>query len=85
MLKNPESQQDNDITPLIQPEVMLSPQEAFYKKSKIVNIEDIIGLVSKETIVSYPPGIPVLIAGELIKQEHLNLLKKHAEISVVSD
>ncbi len=62
--------------------VIFSPAEAFYKKSKILPIQECQGLVSKETIVPYPPGIPILICGELIKQNHIEYLIKTGKKSL---
>lgn len=70
---------------LIEPEIIYTPRQAFYKNSSTVSIEEAIGHVSKETIVPYPPGIPVLIAGELIKKEHVNFIKNKLKINIISD
>ncbi len=79
------SQLYDELTQLIEPETVFTPAETFYKKSKKVDISKSVGLVSKQTIVNYPPGIPVLIAGEVIKQKHLELLKDIKKIEVVLD
>lgn len=71
--------------PLIEPEVVFSPAEAFYKKSKKIEISKAVGLVSKETIVKYPPGIPLIIAGETIRHEHLAFIGGNKEIEVILD
>lgn len=77
--------QNNNATPLILPETVFTPQEAFYKKSEKVDIKSSIGLISKNTIVTYPPGIPVLIAGEKITKKHLVFLKNYDYIEVIRD
>jgi len=38
---------------------------------KIVPLEKAEGLVSAETIIPYPPGIPLLCMGEVIQKEHI--------------
>jgi len=75
----------NTSFPFIKPEMIYTPREAFYKKSVKVNLKDSIGRVSKQTIVPYPPGIPVLIAGELIQQNHTDLIKNRDEIEIIVD
>jgi arginine decarboxylase len=40
-----------------------------------VNAEDTVGEVCGEDIVPYPPGIPLLVKGELIQSEHVAYLK----------
>ncbi|OGI21124.1 MAG: hypothetical protein A2287_10010 [Candidatus Melainabacteria bacterium RIFOXYA12_FULL_32_12] len=77
--------QENFITPLVLPEIIYSPQEALHKKSKVVNIKDSIGLVAAETIVTYPPGIPIITTGEKIKETHLKALNHLTQITVISD
>jgi arginine/lysine/ornithine decarboxylase len=41
-----------------------------YEK-KIVDIGEAAGMVSAETIIPYPPGIPLLLSGELITEEKI--------------
>lgn len=79
------SQISENITPFIEPEVVFTPAEALYKKSEKIEILQAVGRVSAETIVNYPPGIPVIIAGELIKPEHLEFLPDRKEIEVILD
>jgi len=70
---------------LIEPEVVYSPSEAFYKKSRKIEVSKSVGLISKETIVNYPPGIPLIVAGEIIKPGHLEIFKDRKEIDVILD
>ena len=58
------------------PKTSISPREASFKKTKIVKIEKAIGKISAETITPYPPGIPLLVPGEIITQEITDYLKK---------
>jgi len=73
------------LNPLIDPEIIYSPAEAFYKKSKKIEISKSVGLISKETIVNYPPGIPLIIAGEIIKPEHIEIFNDRKEIDIILD
>lgn len=60
------------------PKVKLSPREAFYSKKESRLLKDCIGKVSAESIMSYPPGIPIISPGEVITEEiidYVNLLK----------
>ena len=50
----------------IDPEVVCSPQEAFYSNKKSVPIEESVGHVCSEFVMCYPPGIPILAPGERI-------------------
>lgn len=61
------------------PEVIVSPRDAYYSRKKIVKLEDAEGEVSGESIMAYPPGIPVVTPGERITREmieYVNRLKK---------
>ena len=50
----------------INPEVVYSPQTAFYAKKESVPLSACAGGVSTEFVMSYPPGIPILAPGERI-------------------
>ena len=54
----------------------LSPRDAFFASKKPVKIEQSIGEISGELICPYPPGIPVLMPGEIITNEAIDYLKQ---------
>ena len=58
----------------IDPEVVCSPQEAFYSNKKSVPIEDSVGQVCSEFVMCYPPGIPILAPGERITKNILDYI-----------
>lgn len=51
------------------PAQVLSPREAFFAPSRAVRLRDAVGEVAAELVVPYPPGIPVLVPGEVIGPE----------------
>lgn len=53
----------------INPEVVITPQKAFYSDKKSVPVKESEGLICGEFIMSYPPGIPILAPGERITKE----------------
>ncbi len=53
----------------IQPEVVRTPQEAFYAEKKQVPIREAAGAICAELVMCYPPGIPILTPGERITEE----------------
>ena len=55
----------------IEPEVVTSPQEAFYADKVSVPIGESEGRVCSEFVMCYPPGIPILAPGERITGEIL--------------
>lgn len=50
----------------IAPQVICSPREAWYAGKESVPLEKSAGRVSAESVIPYPPGIPVLYPGERI-------------------
>lgn len=75
--------------PMIIPEKVLNPREAFYKDKKNVKIYDSIGEVCGEYIIPYPPGISLLSPGEKISKEIIDYIllcnKKGMNISGIKD
>ena len=59
----------------ITPEVVASPQEAFYANKKSLPIEQSVGCVCSEFVMCYPPGIPILAPGERITKEILDYIE----------
>ncbi|SCJ13607.1 Arginine decarboxylase [uncultured Flavonifractor sp.] len=53
----------------IDPEVVVSPQRAFYAPKVRLPLEDTVGRVCSEFVMCYPPGIPILTPGERITQD----------------
>lgn len=61
--------------PLSNPEMMVSPRDAFYAEKIEVSLEDAMGEISGESIMAYPPGIPIVTPGEKINQEMIDYIK----------
>jgi arginine decarboxylase len=62
-------------SPLITGNFALSPREAFFAPTETVSRQNAINRLSANVICPYPPGIPVLMPGELISQETLDYLQ----------
>ena len=58
----------------INPEVVLTPQEAFYSEKESIPIEKSEGNICSEFVMCYPPGIPILAPGERITKEILEYI-----------
>lgn len=56
------------------PEAVLTPREAFFADTETVPIERAAGRVAAEAITPYPPGIPVVMPGELLSRDVIDLL-----------
>lgn len=59
-----------------------SYRELRSKKIKAVPVEEAIGQLSAETVIPYPPGIPLLLEGEKITITHLNQMRTLQEMGV---
>lgn len=58
------------------PVLALSPREAFFAQTESVSLDDAQGRVSAESIVVYPPGIPLFLPGEIICEENLKYIRQ---------
>ncbi|MFT4143782.1 MAG: arginine decarboxylase, partial [Mobilitalea sp.] len=58
----------------IDPEVVYSPQQAFYHDKKSVLLKEAAGHVSGEFVMCYPPGIPILAPGERITKDIIDYI-----------
>jgi arginine/lysine/ornithine decarboxylase len=58
----------------VNPDVVASPQEAFYADKISLPIEKTEGRVCSEFVMCYPPGIPILAPGERITREILDYI-----------
>ena len=58
----------------IDPQVVTSPQEAFYAEKCSLPLRETEGKVCSEFVMCYPPGIPILAPGERISQDVLNYI-----------
>lgn len=69
--------------PLTTPKVVMTPREAYFAKKKRVKKEDSIDCVAAEVVALCPPGISVLLPGEIISKEHIPYLSEYSEIDVI--
>jgi arginine decarboxylase len=61
------------------PNMMVLPRDAFYSETKLVPLAEAAGEISAESIMAYPPGIPLICPGEIITQsviDYVNILKQ---------
>ena len=58
----------------IDPEVVYSPQKAFYAEKRSIPLKESEGFVCSEFVMCYPPGIPILAPGERITKEILDYI-----------
>lgn len=68
---------------LTNPDIIVSPRDAFYSRKKKIPLEEAEGEISGESIMAYPPGIPIVSPGERIDKsiiEHILFLKRQKTV-----
>lgn len=58
----------------IEPQVAVSPQEAFYAEKERLPLDETKGRICCEFVMCYPPGIPILAPGERITGDILDYI-----------
>lgn len=69
--------------PMLTPIIKRNLREAYFSKKEIVPKEQAIGRLSGEVVAECPPGISILLPGELITEAHLPYLTDYKEIEVI--
>jgi len=63
----------------------ITPREAFFKKYRDMKLEESAGEISSEIVTVYPPGIPILIPGEVITPEIRDYLIQISKLGATID
>ncbi|MCL2842106.1 MAG: aminotransferase class I/II-fold pyridoxal phosphate-dependent enzyme [Oscillospiraceae bacterium] len=58
----------------IEPQVVMSLQDAFYAEKEALPLPQAVGRVSSEFVMCYPPGIPILAPGERVTEAVLGYI-----------
>lgn len=61
------------------PESYARPRSAFHAPKRFVHLEDAVGEICAESIMIYPPGIPLVIPGEVITENIVDMLDFYKE------
>lgn len=69
--------------PMLTPIIKMSLQDSFYAPKERIPKAEAIGKISGEVIAECPPGIAILLPGELITEEHLPYLQDYEYIEVL--
>lgn len=67
---------------MVEPDLVVSPREAFFADTETVPVAEAVGRVSAELVAPYPPGIPVLAPGERVNADALDALMQAREDGV---
>jgi arginine decarboxylase len=56
------------------PQTAMTPREAFFAQGQSLAKADVVGKISCQVVAACPPGIPILMPGEIITEDHLPYL-----------
>jgi len=63
------------------PETYSRPRDAYHAPKLIVSLDDAVNEVAGESVMIYPPGIPIVIPGEVITQDVIDDIKFYSNKS----
>ena len=69
--------------PLCIPVTKMSMRNAYYSEKENIKTRDAIGRICAEIVAECPPGISILMPGEVIREEHLPYLFNYKTLDVV--
>lgn len=61
------------------PESKLAPFQVLNRKSKEISLQDSAGRICAKSIVPYPPGVPLVMMGEIIDADTIGMIKYYLE------
>ena len=64
------------------PQLSLTPRDAFYSETEVIPFKQSAGRIIAEFIYVYPPGIPILLPGEVISQKNIDYIIDHVEVGL---
>ena len=64
-----------------QPQQVMTPRQAYFAQTQRIPWEQAVGRIAGEMVAPYPPGIPILYAGERITQEVWEYLERFRQDS----
>jgi len=64
------------------PHLSISPRDAFYADTEVIPLKEAAGRIIAEFIMIYPPGIPILLPGEVITQDNIEYIQEHLEVGL---
>ncbi|MNE64833.1 Arginine decarboxylase [compost metagenome] len=64
------------------PQLSLTPRDAFYGETETIPFKESAGRIIAEFIYVYPPGIPILLPGEVISQKNIDYIIDHVEVGL---
>lgn len=68
----------------VEPEVVVTPREAFFSDRRRIPLTDAVGEVSAEQFCPYPPGVPLLAPGERVTRETVDAIRAAGKVGRVA-
>ncbi len=68
----------------VDPEVVITPRQAFFARRRRLDLTDAVGEVSAEQFCPYPPGIPLVAPGERITAESVAAIQAAGRVGRVA-
>lgn len=65
-----------EIHPILRPEKALNPREAYFSPGETVRLSCAVGRICAEILAPCPPGVPVIMPGEVIDRECAEELRR---------
>lgn len=69
--------------PMLTPIIKKNLRDAYFSEKEIIPKSEAVGRLSGEVVAECPPGISILLPGELITEEHLPYLTDYETIEVI--
>ncbi len=63
----------------------MTPREAFLSSQRSILLKEASGKISSEIVTVYPPGIPILVPGEVIRKERVDYIEKMVSLGALVD
>ena len=64
------------------PQLTLTPRDAFYGDTEVIPFKESADRIIAEFIYVYPPGIPILLPGEVISQDLIDYITEHVDVGL---
>lgn len=71
--------------PMLEPQIKMSLRDAYFAEKETISKKDAIGRISAEVVAECPPGISILLPGELITEEHMPYLNDYETLEVIKN
>ncbi len=61
------------------PILAMNPRAAFYADTEVVTLREAIGRTISDMIMVYPPGIPILLPGEIVTEDNVAYIEENLD------